>query len=562
MLTVFLAFLGGALTILSPCILPVLPFVFAPSGRPFSSHTLPMLASMALAFAAVAALTAAGAAWVVTLHAVARYAALALLALFGALLLLPGLAQRVTRPLVRLGDRVSSGASASRLAPWALGLGIALLWTPCAGPILGVLLASAALNGPGVGTSFLLLAYAAGASTALGCAWWFGRAASSLSGRVAPTVDKLRRFAGAGILAAVAVPALGLDAKLLTRVSAPATTALEQSLLDRVRVTKAASRTPGALDALAGATAWINTSALDAQSLRGKVVLVNFWTYSCINCLRALPHLKAWAERYGPDGLVVIGVHTPEFAFEKSASNVKRAVADLGIPYPVAMDNGYRVWRGLQNGSWPAFYFIDAEGRIREEIAGEHAYERSEGVLRKLLAEAGRIPAAAEPVHPMAEGTQAPPDLATLRSGETYVGYGKADSFVASSRLHKDRDVEYAPAQAVRNGTWTLGGWWRVESERGVAVRPQSRILHRFHARDLHMVLGPGTSGQPVRFRVLIDGRPPAEDHGSDTNPQGEGVIDRQKLYQLVRQRGDVHERLFEIEFLDPGAEAYAFTFG
>jgi hypothetical protein len=216
----------------------------------------------------------------------------------------------------------------------------------------------------------------------------------------------------------------------------------------------------------------------------------------------------------------------------------------------------------LQNGSWPAFYFIDAEGRIRQEIAGEHAYERSEGVLRKLLAEAGRTPAAVEPVHPAATGTQAPPDLATLRSGETYVGYGKADSFVASSRLQKDRDVEYAPAQAVRIGTWTLGGWWRVESERGVAVRPQSRILHRFHARDLHMVLGPGTSGHPVRFRVLVDGRPPAADHGSDTNAQGEGLIDRQKLYQLVRQSGEVHERLFEIEFLDEGAEAYAFTFG
>lgn len=560
MLIVFVAFLGGGLTVLSPCILPVLPFLFARGGRSFRSETLPMLTSMALAFTAVTSLAAVSGAWAVTLNVSARYAAMALLALFGLALLLPRVAERLARPLVRLGERISSGTTASRLAPLALGVGTGLLWAPCAGPILGVLLASAALNGPGLGTSMLLLAFAAGAGSALALAWWFGRGATGALRRVLPAADRLRRVAGAAVLAGVAVPALGLDTSILTRIPTPATTALEQKLVERVDAKSAADQGP--LAALSGATGWINSPALDADSLRGKVVLVNFWTYSCINCLRTLPYLRAWAEKYRDAGLVIVGVHTPEFAFEKSPANVRRAIADLGIAYPVATDNNFAVWRGFRNQSWPAFHFVDSQGRLRQQVAGEHAYERSERMIQALLAEAGQTPPAGEPVRPQGHGTQAAPDIASLFSGESYVGYERATSFASGTRLQKDREALYTPPGWLRSGEWALAGQWRVEAERVVGVRSQARILHRFRARDLHMVLGPAPDGRPVRFRVLLDGKPAGVDHGSDTNARGEGVVDRQKLYQLIRQRSPGHEHLFEIEFLDEGAEAYAFTFG
>ena len=318
----------------------------------------------------------------------------------------------------------------------------------------------------------------------------------------------------------------------------------------------------GPLAGLSGATEWINTPALAAEDFRGKVVLVNFWTYSCINCLRTLPYLRAWAEKYSDAGLVVIGVHTPEFAFEKRTSNVRRAVADLGIRYPVAVDNNFGVWRAFGNQSWPGFHIVDSQGRLRHQVAGEHDYERSEQVIRSLLSEAGRTPAAGDPVRPEGRGAEAAPDFSALFSGEAYLGYARATEFAPGTRIGRDRDTIYTPAATLRTNQWSLAGHWRVESERVVLVAAHGRVLHRFRARDVHMVLGPAPDGRPVRFRVLLDGKPPSGDHGADTNAQGEGVIDRQKLYQLVRQASPAKERLFEIEFLDPGAEAYAFTFG
>lgn len=561
---IVLAFLGGVLTVLSPCILPVLPFLLANGGGSFRSHTAPMLASMAVAFAAVTTLAAVGGAWAVTLHSSVRWLAIALLSLFGLALLLPRVAERLTRPLVRLGERMASGDPRSPFAPVALGMGTGLLWLPCAGPILGVLLASAALEGPGVGTSLPLLAYAAGTATALACAWWFGRHAGRALRPLLPAADRLRRIAGAAVLSAVAVPVLGLDAALLARLPSPAITATEQKLVERLHPPAARERpqvAAGPLGALAGAGEWMNSPPLSAESLRGKVVLVNFWTYSCINCLRSLPYVRAWSEKYRDAGLVVIGVHTPEFAFEKSSANVRRAIADLGVTYPVATDNGFQVWRGLRNQSWPAFHFFDAEGRLRHHVAGEHDYERSEQAIRAMLAEAGHAAPQDGAVRPEARGTQVAPDLASLRSGETYVGYERAHGF-SGTRIQKDREAAYTPEQRLRTGEWTLSGQWRVESERVVLAHPQGRIALRFHARDLHMVLGPGAEGRPVRFRVLVDGRPPGADHGTDTDANGEGVVDRQKLYQLVRQRNPGAAHLFEIEFLDQGAEAYAFTFG
>ena len=593
MLILVLAYLGGVLTILSPCILPVLPFVFARADRPFRAHGLPMLAGMALSFAAIATLAAVGGGWVVTLNEYGRTAAIALLALFGLTLLFPALADRLSRPLVAWGQRLAaspsnaSGASASWLSPLLLGVGTGLLWAPCAGPILGLILTGAALNGASVGTSLLLLAYAAGACSSLAAALLLGRRVFERMKGSLRTGERVRQVAGAAVLLGVGAIALGLDTGWLSRLSIGTTTTLEQALVDRLapspaQPTRAAiepdspmqkvaaqipspARSPradGPLSALAGATGWINSPPLGADALRGKVVLVDFWTYSCINCLRTLPYLRAWAEKYKDAGLVVVGVHSPEFAFEKRRVNVEKAVGDLHIGFPVALDSDFAVWRAFGNQSWPAFYFIDAQGRVRHRTAGEGDYDQMERVIQRLLAEAGQTGVPSTLAAPEGEGTQAAPGATPARSGETYLGYERANGFAAPGGLVPDRVTSYAPASPLRTNEWALGGDWKVQKEAAVLARPLGRIAYRFQARDLHLVLGPADNGQPVRFRVRIDGQPPGADHGADTDAQGNGTIDAQKLYQLVRQRENGKPRLFEIEFLDAGAQAYAFTFG
>lgn len=565
MLAILVAFLGGVLTIASPCILPVLPFVFARGGSSFRSHHLPLLASMAVAFAVFGSLAAIGAAWVVALDESARYAAMILLGVFGLALLVPAVGERLSRPLVALGTKLAAsgagGRASSFLAPVALGVGTSLLWTPCAGPILGLLLAGAALNGANLQTSLLLLVFATGAAAAMGGVLWIGRGMTTVLGRLLPATEGLRRIAGAAVLAGVAVPAAGLDVGWLVRIRSPGTARFEEGLVGRLQAQPKSTAAHGPFAGLAGTTEWINSPALRPEDLDGKVVLLNFWTYSCINCLRTLPYLRAWDEKYRNAGLVVIGVHTPEFAFEKRAANVRQAVSDLRLRYPVAMDNDFRIWRSFQNNSWPAFHIVDSRGQVRHRVAGEHAYGRTEEVIRDLLTESGRAPAAGG-VRPQARGSELPPDLPSLRSGESYLGYGRATGFAPGGRFGKDRDTQFTPVRDLRANNWTLAGRWRLEAERVVGVAAQGRVLHRFHARDLHMVLGPSPNGQPIRFRVLLDGKPPLADHGSDTDANGDGLVDRERLYQLVRQAGPVKERLFEIEFLDAGVEAYAFTFG
>ena len=582
MLILFIAYLGGVLTILSPCILPVLPFVFARADRPFRSHGLPMLAGMALAFAAIATLAAVGGGWVVALNQYGRYAAIALLAGFGLTLLFPALADRLSRPLVALGLRLSDAPSAVG-SPLLLGVGTGLLWAPCAGPILGLILTGAALNGASVGSSLLLLAYAAGACTSLAAALLFGGRLFALMKHSLHTGEWLRRAAGAAVLVGVGAIALGLDTGLLARLSVGTTSELEQALVEKVRMpapvqaidagglVPTALREPspartlgieGTLPSLAGATEWIHSPPLTAEGLRGKVVLVDFWTYSCINCLRTLPYLRAWAEKYKDAGLVVLGVHAPEFAFEKRSANVHRAVRELGIGFPVAVDNDFALWRGFGNRYWPAFYFVDAQGRIRHHQFGEGDYAQAEQVLQQLLAEAGRTNVPSTLVAPQGQGVQAAPGTAPVLSGETYLGYAQAQGFVAPGGLVRDRAQAYPGAATLRTNQWALTGEWTAESERIVGRGAHGRIAYRFHARDLHLVLGPAADGRPVRFRVRVDGQPPLADHGADTDAQGEGVIDAQKLYQLVRQAAPGPDRLFEIEFLDAGAQAYAFTFG
>jgi cytochrome c biogenesis protein CcdA/thiol-disulfide isomerase/thioredoxin len=582
MLLFLLSWLGGVLTILSPCILPVLPFVFARAGQPFARSGLPLLLGMALTFAAVATLAAVGGGWAVHANQYGRDAALLLLALFGLSLLLPALADRLMQPLVAAGARLSrDGQPAGFGASLLLGVATGLLWSPCAGPILGLLLTGAALQGASGHTSLLLLAYGLGAASSLAAALLLGGRVLAAMKRSLGAGEWIRRALGAAVLAGVAAIALGLDTGALARLSLARTGGLEQRVLDALHPAPAlagsdamtmqagsgqgaASGLPveGALPSLSGAVEWINSPPLSAEALRGKVVLVDFWTYSCINCLRALPYVRAWAEKYRDQGLVVIGVHAPEFAFEKSLDNVRRAVKDLDVGYPVAVDNDYAIWRAFGNQYWPAHYFIDARGQVRYHHFGEGEYERSEMVIRQLLAEAGHESAAGGYVGAAGSGVSLAPDDDEVQSPETYIGYARADSFASPGGEQRDRSASYAAPERPALNEWGLRGSWTVHGENAVLDRAGGGIVFRFHARDLHLVLGPAAGKQAVRFRVRIDGQAPGADHGVDTDAQGLGTVDAQRLYQLVRQSGAVRERSFEIEFLDPGVEAYSFTFG
>jgi cytochrome c biogenesis protein CcdA/thiol-disulfide isomerase/thioredoxin len=603
LLLLLIAYLGGVLTILSPCILPVLPFVFARADRPFRSHGLPMLLGMAVAFTAIATLAAVGGGWVVTVNEYGRHAAIAMLALFGVTLLFPSLADRMSRPLVALGIRLAEaqpdgqGAKASVFYPLLLGVGTGLLWAPCAGPILGLILTGAALNGASAGTTVLLLAYAAGACTSLAAALLFGGRLFAVMKRTLHTGEWVRRVAGVAVLVGVGAIALGLDTGVLSQLSVGTTSALEKALVEKIDMPKRQPPSPsgplvesaphqqdsgfvrtaavlpepapvrklgieGHFPSLAGATEWINSPPLTPEALRGKVVLVDFWTYSCINCLRTLPYVRAWAEKYKDAGLVVLGVHSPEFAFEKRSANVRKATKDLGIDFPVALDNDFRIWRGFDNQAWPAFYFIDAQGRIRYHQFGENRYDKAEQIIQQLLAEAGQRNLPAGVVAPKGQGTQAAPGSELAMSGETYVGAERTTGFASPGGLVSGRAHVYQSPASLRTNQWAFTGDWTVEPERAVSNRASGRIAYRFQARDLHLVLGPAADGKPVGFRVLVDGKPPLENHGADTDEQGYGIIEAQKLYQLVRQTKNANERLFEIEFLDGGAQAYAFTFG
>ncbi|MGF6203398.1 cytochrome c biogenesis protein DipZ [Pseudomonas laurylsulfatiphila] len=585
-----LAYLGGVLTIVSPCILPVLPFVFARTGQPFVKSGLPLLVGMALTFALVATLAAVGGGWVVQLNQYGRWLALVFVALFGLTLLLPQLAERLTRPLVAAGSRLSEAAGAdARPRPGAsflIGVATGLLWAPCAGPILGLLLTGAALQGASIQTTFLLLAYAAGAATSLALALLLGGKVFAAMKRSIGAGEWLRRGLGAAMLAGVAAIALGLDTGVLARFSTASTGGIEQALVEKLSgklprnsgammaqnsttggAVQVAEKSPGtlpvegSLPSLEGAVQWLNSPPLDTQALKGKVVLVDFWTYSCINCLRSLPYVKAWAEKYRDQGLVVIGVHSPEFAFERDVNNVTKAMKDLGIHYPVAIDNEFKIWRAFNNEYWPAHYFADAQGRIRYHHFGEGEYAESERVIQQLLREAGGKVSGGL-IEAKADGVQMAPDSSEVQSPETYVGYQRAEHFVPQTPLVPDKVATYNPPAQLALNDWSLGGQWYVGSERATASTTDSRIVYRFHARDLHLVLGPGADGKPVRFKVLIDGKAPGDDHGMDVAPDGSGTVTDQRLYQLVRQSGGVQDRTFSIEFLDPGASAYAFTFG
>lgn len=603
MLLFLIAYLGGVLTIISPCILPVLPFVFARAGQPFLKSTLPMLVGMAATFAAVASLAALGGGWAVQANEYGRYAALVLLAVFGLFLLFPPVADHLTRPIVALGARLSQSADkesrnggSTVVSSLLLGVATGLLWAPCAGPVLGLILTGAALQGASVGTTFLLLAYALGAATSLALALLIGGRVYQAMRRSLGIGEWVRRGVGVAVLVAVVAIGLGLDTGFLTQASLASTASLEQGLIDKfkpqeqkesssivmskndggamlmsganammmqAKPQKATDVLPveATVASLDGAVQWLNSPPLSMQGLKGKVVLVDFWTYSCINCIRAIPYVKAWAEKYKDQGLVVIGVHAPEFAFEKKVSNVEKAISDLGITYPVAIDNDYAIWRVFDNQYWPAHYFIDAEGRVRHHHFGEGEYAQSEKVIQDLLAEAGRKNVSGDVVEVKASGAQAASDQNNVQSPETYVGWQRSENFVDAKGAVHDLPYDYVAATP-RLNEWSLSGNWTVGAENANLNAGDGSIYYRFHARDLHLVLGPGADGKPVRFQVTIDGKAPGESHGMDTDAEGNGTVTEERLYQLVREAGPVGEHTFEIRFKDPGVQAFAFTFG
>ncbi len=460
-------------------------------------------------------------------------------ALFGLTLLLPQLAERLTRPLVAAGSRLSEVAGAdARPRPGAsflIGVATGLLWAPCAGPILGLLLdrcGAARREHPD---------HLAAVGLCRRCRYIVGRgiAARRQGLRRDKAFNRCRGVAASwprrGDAGGCGGDCPGLDTGLLARFSTASTGGIEQALVGRLAgklprdstamraqnpvseegVLPVADKAPGTLPVegnlppLSGAVQWLNSPPLDAQALKGKVVLVDFWTYSCINCLRSLPYVKAWAEKYRDQGLVVIGVHAPEFAFERDVKNVTQAMKDLGINYPVAIDNEFKIWRAFNNEYWPAHYFADAQGRIRYHHFGEGEYAESERVIQQLLREAGATKVSDGLISAKADGVQMAPDNNEVLSPETYVGYQRAEHFVPETSLVPDKVVTYTPAKQLALNDWSLGGQWHVGSERATASAPDSRIVYRFHARDLHLVLGPGADGKPVRFKVLIDGKAP-----------------------------------------------------
>jgi cytochrome c biogenesis protein CcdA/thiol-disulfide isomerase/thioredoxin len=585
MILFVLAYFGGALTIVSPCILPVIPFVLARADRPFLRNGLPMLTGMALAFAVVASFASVAGGWVISVNQYGRDAALILLAIFGLTLVFPELAERLMRPLVDLGGRISQSAERPGedriLAPLILGIATGFLWAPCAGPILGLILTGAALQGANARTALLLLVYAAGAATSLALALLVGGRVFAAMKRLIGAGEWLRRGVGVAVLAAVVAISLGLDTGFLTHLSVGSTTSLEQALLDKLRPNQKAAMTGPSMTmqarpssetavdlpvedlapSLAGAQEWLNSPPLTPEGLKGKVVLVDFWTYSCINCLRSIPYVRAWAEKYRDHGLVVIGVHAPEFAFERNVDNVKNAIATLRIGYPVAIDNDYKIWRTFENEYWPAHYFIDANGKVRHHHFGEGGYAESEHVIQTLLAEAGNKNVPSDIVSVNASGAEAASDSDDVKSAETYIGYDRGEHFISPGGVAKDERHVYAAGEP-RLNDWSLTGDWTIGAERAQLNEQGGSIVYRFHARDLHLVLGPSAEDGRIRFNVTIDGKAPGSAHGIDTDADGNGVVTTQRLYQLVRSTDGVADHTFEIRFLDAGVQAYAFTFG
>lgn len=568
MLIFILAYLGGVLTIFSPCVLPVLPFIFARSEQSFRRAGLPILLGMAATFTVLASFAAIGGAWLITVNQYGRYVAMLLLLVLGLALIFPVFSDRLMRPFTALGGKLQQRADQQSSVKGSLLLGVAVgfLWAPCAGPILGLVLAGAALHGANLYSALLLLVFATGAATSLGLALLTGGRVFSLMKRGLGAEEWVRRGLGIAVVTGVVVIALGWDTKFLAQFSFISTVNTEQKLIAQLAkpTTISDKNDTQIAPPLTGATQWLNSPPLTIEMLRGKVVLADFWTYSCINCLRTLPYLKAWHEKYRDQGLVIIGVHAPEFAFEKDRRNVEQAIHDLGIAYPVAMDNDYAIWNAYKNEYWPAHYLIDAQGKIRHQHLGEGAYQETEQMIQSLLKEArnGQLSVDTDFVRVAGSGaTAAAMSDKTGRSPETYLGYTRQQNFSSVESVKRDASNHYSTPTTLKLNQWALQGNWQVGEQSALLKKSGGAINYRFYGRDLHLVLG-SQNGKPIPFKVTIDGDTPDTEHGVDVDAQGNGIIKEQRLYQLIRQSSEIREHTFKIEFLDTNAEAFAFTFG
>ncbi len=561
MLLLVVSYLAGALTILSPCILPVLPLVFSKAQSSFWRNRFPLLLGMALTFSFFSSLAIVGGEWIGRANEIGRWLALVLMSLFGLSLLFPRFTEFLMSPLSNLGAKL--GQSANDNSPRSsllIGISTGLLWAPCAGPILGLILTGAASQ-ESAGSSFgLLVAYSLGAATSLSLALTAGNRLLKKFKNVLGMDKFVKKGIGLAVLFGVVMILFKLDQTLLTQLSKISTDSIENKLLTAAGLQQK-DKHPTELPPLPLDTPWINSSPLDVKALKGKVVLIDFWTYSCINCLRTLPHLKSWHEKYKNSGLVIIGVHTPEFAFEKKIENVQAAITDLGITYPVTIDNSYQIWRTFKNRYWPAHYFVDRQGKIRHHHFGEGKYDESESILRKLLAEDGTEIQTTES-ELKAEGVLQPSVYAKVKSPETYLGYSRLKNFINNTAPQKDSVHNYVAPEKLQLNEWSLTGSWKIEKERAIAQSANTKITFQFQARDLHLVLGAAKT--PIIFKVTIDGQAPGKNHGTDTDESGQGQIKDHRLYQLLRLQDDptTTSHTFEIEFMERDAEAYAFTFG
>lgn len=570
MLILLLSYLGGMLTILSPCVLPVLPFLFAKSDQPFRKSGLPILLGMVLTFSVVACASAAGGSWISKANEYGRALGLFVFFLLGLTLLVPELADKLASPFIQLGNKLQKKADSQRGFGGGLLLGISVgfLWAPCTGPILGLVLAGASLEKSYSSTFGLLLAFATGAASSLAVGIF---ASAQVIKKIKTGLGAevwIKKALGVLVISTVVLISLRLDTKILARFSYVNTSWLEQQLVEKLSghsIQKSAAKTESTEDEglaadFSGAIEWINSAPLNLESLQGKVILVDFWTYSCINCLRTLPYLKSWYEKYKDQGLVIIGVHSPEFAFERDPENVRRAVKELSIPYAVAVDSEMAIWSRYKNKYWPAHYFIDRSGHIRHHHFGEGNYEESEKVIQSLLQSSSSE--VATPI--ISDGVQAPSSGIESRSPETYLGYKRLDGYEGSPEIRSNEAVRYQENRNLSPDHWSLSGKWKISEDSAQTATAKTALSYRFRARDLHLVLGPGdhSGSKNVRFRVTLDGKPPGSSHGLDINEDGYGTIQTHRLYQLIRQKDGNAEHIFKIEFLDPGAEAFAFTFG
>ena len=558
-----ITFIAGMLTILSPCILPVIPFVFS-RGKEFSwKESSPLLIGMGSTFVALSAGSIFLGEKIVHANAFGRALALVLLALFGVTLIFPKFSDFIFSPLTRISNRIeklSIVRNSSFLGSILIGVSTGLLWAPCAGPILGLILTGATLETSPSKSILLLALYALGAMSSLTLTLYasgkfFTRMKSFLS------IERSLK-SGLGVLILLSVTAIGfrLDEKILTHISTIETTAIESKL---IQLTERNTNTnvdviPETLDA----TYWLNSTSLSKNDLKGKVVLIDFWTYSCINCLRTLPYVKAWHEKYKDSGLVVIGVHTPEFAFERDIQNVKKALQDLEITYPVAIDNDRTIWNAFKNHYWPAHYFIDKKGNIRGHHFGEGDYLKSEALIQSLLME-GEDKIKRSSVNVQTQGIHLAANFSKIHSPETYLGYKRGQNFISNQPIKKERPVNYSyPSMSLKLNQWALNGQWSIGNEKSTSLSSHAKVAFRFKARDLHLVIG-SPSG-PSTFQVYLDGHTPNMGAGVDVTPEGSGMIKEHRLYQLIRlpEEETEKEHLFEIEFQNPNIEIYAFTFG